>query len=59
MDSSKDLEQNLDEFNRINLDLSNIGEKISDENKAIILLNSLLDHYNEVRTALYNMVETA
>ncbi|MDV3183834.1 MAG: hypothetical protein Q8847_02655 [Sweet potato little leaf phytoplasma] len=41
MDVSKDLEHNLDEYNRITLDLNNIGEKISDENKAIILLNSL------------------
>lgn len=43
MDSSKDLEHNLDEYNRVLLDLSNIGETMSNENRVIILLNSLPD----------------
>ncbi|MDO7987387.1 hypothetical protein OC713_02560 [Sweet potato little leaf phytoplasma] len=52
MDTSKDLEQNLDDFNRATLDLNNIGETVSDENKAIILLNSLPESYSEVKTAI-------
>lgn len=32
MDPSKSIEANLDEFKRITIDLTNIGEKISDEN---------------------------
>lgn len=52
MDVNKDLEQNLDEYNKITLDLNNIGETVSDENKAIILLNSLPESYNEVKSAI-------
>lgn len=52
MDTTKDLEQNLDEFNRATIDLMNIGEKIDDENKAIILLNSLPESYNEIKNAI-------
>ena len=32
MDSSKNLEENLDDFKKITLGLANIDEKISDEN---------------------------
>lgn len=52
IDSSKDQEHNLDEFNRILLDLSNIGETMSNENKAIILMNSLLESYNAIKMAI-------
>lgn len=41
IDQSKDLEENLDEFQKIVVDLNNIGEKMSDENQIVILLNSL------------------
>ncbi|TYK11792.1 Retrovirus-related Pol polyprotein from transposon TNT 1-94 [Cucumis melo var. makuwa] len=45
MDQSKSLEENLDEFQKIVVDLNNIGEKMSDENQAAILLNSLPETY--------------
>ncbi|KAA0067607.1 retrotransposon protein, putative, Ty1-copia subclass [Cucumis melo var. makuwa] len=52
MDQSKSLEENLDEFQKIIVDLSNIGEKMSDENQAVILLNSLPETYREVKAAI-------
>lgn len=52
MDTSKDIEQNLDDFNWATLDLNNIEETVSDENNAIILLNSLPESYSEVKTAI-------
>ncbi|TYK10340.1 Retrovirus-related Pol polyprotein from transposon TNT 1-94 [Cucumis melo var. makuwa] len=52
MDQSKSLEENLDEFQKIIVDLNNIGEKMSDENQAVILLNSLPEIYREVKAAI-------
>lgn len=52
MDVSRDLEQSLDDFNKIVLDLSNIEETMSDENKATVLLNSLPGSFSEVKTAI-------
>ncbi|TXG72686.1 hypothetical protein EZV62_001265 [Acer yangbiense] len=51
MDPSKGLGQNLDEFKRI---LANAGEKekLSDENEAIILLNSLPDSFRDVKAVI-------
>ena len=56
MDPSKGLEENLDDFNKIIIDLANIDEKISDENQVIILLHFLLDSFKEVKLPL-NMEE--
>ena len=52
IDSSKILEENLDDFNVITIGLSNINEKISNENQAIILLNYLVESYREVKTII-------
>ncbi|KAA0066632.1 retrovirus-related Pol polyprotein from transposon TNT 1-94 [Cucumis melo var. makuwa] len=52
MDQSKSLEENLDKFQKIIVDLNNIGEKISDENQAVILLNSSPETYREVKAAI-------
>ena len=41
MDTSKNLEENLDDFKKITVGLANIDERISDENQAFIILNSL------------------
>lgn len=41
MTESRTIGQNLDEFNRVILDLENIGIEIDDEDKAIIILNAL------------------
>lgn len=51
MDPSKTLEYNLNEFKKIDVELSNIDEKISDENQAIIILNTLLDFYKDLKSA--------
>ena len=52
MDSSKNLEENLDDFKKITVSLANIDEKISEENQAIILLNSLPESYKELKAAI-------
>ncbi|TXG67745.1 hypothetical protein EZV62_009020 [Acer yangbiense] len=54
MDPSKCLGQNLDEFKKMIIELANAGEneKLSDENEAIILLNSLLDSFKDVKAAI-------
>ena len=52
MDSSKTLEQNLDMLNKLQLDLSNTGNKFDDEDVAVILLNSLPESFDDVKTAI-------
>lgn len=52
MESSKTVEENLNEFNKICLDLTNSGEKIESENQPIILLNSLPEIYKEIKNAI-------
>lgn len=52
MDPSKSLDDNLDEFVKIFLDVTNIGEKIDDENQTIILLNSLPESYKEIKATI-------
>jgi len=46
MDPPKSLEENLDGFKVITIGLANIDGKISDENQAILLLNSLSESHN-------------
>jgi hypothetical protein len=54
MDESKELRKHLDDYNKIILDLCNIGVKIDDEDQAIILLSSLPKNYEHfVDTILY------
>ncbi|TXG66196.1 hypothetical protein EZV62_007471 [Acer yangbiense] len=54
MDPSKGLGQNLDEFKKMTTELANAGEneKLSDENEAIILLNSLPNSFKDVKAAI-------
>ncbi|KAL5576923.1 hypothetical protein UlMin_018622 [Ulmus minor] len=52
MDTSKTIDQNLDNFNKLLLDLGNFGKKFEDEDVYVILLNSLPDSFNEVRTTI-------
>jgi len=52
MDPSKTLEENLDDFKVITIGLTNIDEKISDENQAILLLNSLLESYKDMKIVI-------
>ena len=49
----QNLEQNLDEFKKIAISLASVDdEKIGDESQAIILLNSFLDSYKEVKASI-------
>ncbi|TXG48522.1 hypothetical protein EZV62_024397 [Acer yangbiense] len=54
MNPSKGLGQNLDEFKKMTIELANAGEKekLSDENEAIILLNSLPESFKDVKAAI-------
>ena len=59
MDPGKSLEQNLDEFKKIAISLAPVDdEKIGDESQAIILLNSLLESYREVKAVIKFVRET-
>uniref|UniRef100_A0A803P381 Integrase catalytic domain-containing protein n=1 Tax=Cannabis sativa TaxID=3483 RepID=A0A803P381_CANSA len=54
IDETEDLRKHLDEFNRIILDLSNIGVKIEDEDQGILLLSTLPKSYEHfVDTIVY------
>lgn len=48
----------LDVFNKLIVDLLNLDEDIKDEDKALILLNSLPDSYNHLVTTLLYGKET-
>ena len=52
MDTSKDIDSNLDDFNKLCLDLSNCDQKFTDEHYAVILLNSLPDSFREIKNAI-------
>ncbi|KAL5574149.1 hypothetical protein UlMin_023746 [Ulmus minor] len=52
MDTSKTIVQNLDNFNKILLDLGNSRKKFEDEDVSVILLNSLPDSFDEFRTSI-------
>lgn len=42
----------MDRFNKITQDLISCGEKISDDQKVVGLLNALSDKYKDVKNAL-------
>lgn len=52
MDSSKNLEENLDEYSRICTELENASETVSDDDQAVILLNSLPKSFKQVKAAI-------
>ncbi|TXG51626.1 hypothetical protein EZV62_024150 [Acer yangbiense] len=54
MNASKGLGQNLDDFKKMTIELANasIDEKLSDENEAIILQNSLPDSFKDVKAPI-------
>ncbi|CAM8959845.1 unnamed protein product [Rhodiola kirilowii] len=55
MDSSKSIEEHLDDFSKIIIDLENIEEKIADGDQAIMILNSLPSSYSTlVETMKYS-----
>ena len=56
IDPSKDLDDNLDVFNKLVQDITNCGEIVSEEYKAVILLNAIPDIYKEVKKLPLSMV---
>lgn len=52
IDSSKSLEDNLGDFKKITVNLANIGEKIDDENQAVIILNSFPNCDQDIEAAI-------
>lgn len=58
MDFAKSLNENLDEFNKIVISLTNIEENISYENQTIIILNFLTDSFKDVKTAIKSSRES-
>uniref|UniRef100_A0A803Q1I6 Retrovirus-related Pol polyprotein from transposon TNT 1-94 n=1 Tax=Cannabis sativa TaxID=3483 RepID=A0A803Q1I6_CANSA len=54
MSFNKTLDGNLDEFLRLHIELANSGENepFSDNNQAIIILNSLPESYRKVKNAI-------
>ncbi|TXG48538.1 hypothetical protein EZV62_024413 [Acer yangbiense] len=54
MDQSKSLEDNLDDFSKLNIELANSDSKeaLSDENQAIIVFNSLSNSYKDLKAAI-------
>ncbi|XP_022894035.1 uncharacterized protein LOC111408520 [Olea europaea var. sylvestris] len=52
MDHLKDLDDNLDVFNKLLQDIINCDEAVSETYKVIILLNTILDSYKEVKSAI-------
>ncbi|KAK4841553.1 hypothetical protein QYF36_006375 [Acer negundo] len=54
MNPSKNLDQNLDEFKKMTIELANAGEneKLSNENETIILLNALPDSFKDVKATI-------
>ncbi|KAL2471748.1 Uncharacterized protein Adt_39884 [Abeliophyllum distichum] len=52
IDPSRDLDDNLDIFNKFVQDITNCGETVLEINKAIILLNVIPDSFKEVKNAI-------
>ena len=50
--------RHLDAFNKLIADLLNLDEDIKDEDKALILLNSLTDSYEHFVTTIMHGKET-
>lgn len=52
MDPSKNLEENLDDFNVVCTKLANSGKEIKSVDQAVILLNSLPESFKEIKAAI-------
>jgi len=52
LDTSKDIEGNLDTFNKLVRDITNAGDKISNEYNTVVLLNAVPDTYRDVKAAI-------
>ncbi|KAL2493081.1 Integrase catalytic domain-containing protein [Abeliophyllum distichum] len=52
MDSSLDLDENLNRFTKLSQDLANCDEKLSQDQLAVVLLNSISDRHKDLKNAL-------
>lgn len=52
IDPSKELEDSLDTFNKLVHDITNAGDKVSEEYKAVVLLNAIPHTYKEVKVEI-------
>lgn len=52
LEPSLDLEANIDRFNRLSCDLADCDEKLSKDQLAVVLLNSINDMYKDVKNAI-------
>uniref|UniRef100_A0A803PAR7 Reverse transcriptase domain-containing protein n=1 Tax=Cannabis sativa TaxID=3483 RepID=A0A803PAR7_CANSA len=58
MDETRELRNHRDDFNKIIVDLNNLGVKIDDEDQAIILLSSLPKIYEHFVDTIFNVKYT-
>uniref|UniRef100_A0A803QBY2 Retrovirus-related Pol polyprotein from transposon TNT 1-94 n=1 Tax=Cannabis sativa TaxID=3483 RepID=A0A803QBY2_CANSA len=58
MDESKEIRRHLDDYNKIILNLNNLGVKIEEEDQAIILLSSLPKMYEYFVDTIFNGEDT-
>ena len=56
MSSGKSLEDHLDDFNKIILDLENIEIKVNNEDQALLLLRSLPSEYDSLSDTLIYVI---
>ena len=52
MHEGKLIDENIDEFTKLVLDLESLGVRIEDEDQAVILLNSLPKVFDQLRDNL-------
>ena len=52
MHEGKSIDENIDEFTKLVLDLESLGVRIEDEDQAVILLNSLPKVFDQLRDNL-------
>lgn len=52
MNSSKSLDENLDELKRLTKEFATIGDKLGSEREATLLINSLPEAYRDMKIAL-------
>ncbi|KAL0367724.1 UNVERIFIED_CONTAM: hypothetical protein Sradi_3662500 [Sesamum radiatum] len=52
LDLSKNIDDNIDEFTKLIQDIKLTGDKSIDDYSPIVLLNAILDTYNDVKSAI-------
>lgn len=57
MDESKILDNSLDEFKKVIVELGNIDKEIAEEIQVVVLLNSLLEYFDVIRVAIEYRLE--